>query len=115
MSSEERRAWIRVEKRLAMEYSSNCPPIQAFVADLSESGMFVDVDQALPAGSTLEFSFSLPDAEAETPVNGSAVVVWSGPSGMGVEFSELSDASRERIRFFVAAVHFDQPPDLSSS
>ncbi len=115
MPSEEQRTSIRAEKRLAVEFSSNCPPIQAFVEDLSVSGMYVDVDQALPAGNTLEFSLSLPDADADTPIKGSAVVVWSGPTGMGVEFTDLSDAGRDRIKFFVAAVHFDQPPDLPSS
>lgn len=115
MSSEEHRSSIRIDKRLAIEYSSNCPPLEAFVEDLSETGMYIDVDQALPAGAALEFSLSLPDAEAAVPVKGSAVVVWSAPTGMGVEFTELSDAVRQRIRFFVAAVHFDQPPDLPSS
>ena len=115
MASEEHRSSIRVEKRLAIEYSSNCPPIQAFVEDLSESGMYIDADHALPAGETLEFTLTLPDGEAETPIKGSATVVWSGPTGMGVEFTELSEAARDRIRFFVAAVHFQQPPDLPTS
>ena len=115
MPSNERRASIRVEKRLAIEYSSNSPPIKAFVEDLSEVGMYIDVDLALPAGNTMEFSLFLPDGDAETPVKGGAVVVWSGPTGMGVEFTDLSDAARERIHFFVAAVLFDQPPDLPPS
>ena len=108
----EHRSSIRIEQRLAVEYSSNCPPIQAFVEDLSETGMYLDVDQALPAGVALEFSLTLPDAEPDAPVKGGAVVVWSGPTGMGVEFTELSDVARQRIHFFVAAVHFGQPPDL---
>lgn len=115
MSSGEQRRALRVGIRLAIEYASNCPPIQAFVEDLSESGMFLDVDQGLPAGSTLEFSLSLPDAEGAIPIQGSGVVVWSGPTGMGVEFTELSDAARRRIHFFVAAVHFGQPVDLPAS
>ncbi len=115
MVSEEQRVSIRVEQRLAIEYWSNCPPIEAFVEDLSETGMFVDVDQTLPAGNTLEFSLSLPDADADTPIKGSAIVVWSGPTGMGVEFTDLSNATRERIHFFVAAVHFGQPADLPAS
>ncbi len=115
MTSEEHRSSIRVEQRLEVEFSSNCPPIRADVEDLSETGMFVDVDRPLPAGSTLEFSLSLPDSEPETPVTGSAVVAWSAPTGMGVEFTKLSDAARERIHYFVAAVHFGQPPDLPVS
>ncbi len=115
MSSEEQRRALRVGIRLAIEYSSDCPPIRAFVEDLSESGMFLDVDQGLPAGSTLEFSLALPDARAETPIQGRGIVVWSGPTGMGVEFTELSDGARQRIHYFVAAVHFGQPTDLSVS
>ena len=115
MSNDEKRSSIRVEQRLAIEYSSNCPPIQAFVEDLSETGMFIDIDQTLPAGNTLEFTMSLPDDQVGTPIKGSAVVVWSGPTGMGVEFTDLSDAARDRIHYFVAAVHFGQPTDLPSS
>ena len=115
MTSEEHRSSIRVERRLAIEYSSDCPPIQAFVEDLSDTGMYLDVDHPLPAGNPLEFSLALPDAEPDTPVEGSAVVVWSGPTGMGVEFTRLSDAARQRIHFFVAAVHFGQPADLPAS
>ena len=115
MSNDEQRSSIRVEQRLAIEYSSNCPPIRAFVEDLSETGMFIDIDQTLPAGNTLEFTMSLPDDQAETPIKGSAVVVWSGPTGMGVEFIDLSDAARDRIHYFVAAVHFGQPTDLPRS
>ncbi len=115
MPNEENRSSIRIEKRLEIEFSSNCPPIQAFVEDLSETGMYIDVDQALPAGTALEFSLNLPDVEADHAIKGSAVVVWSGPTGMGVEFTKLSDAARERIHYFVAAVHFGQPPDLPAS
>ena len=112
MPSDEKRSSIRVEKRLEIEFSSNCPPIRAYVEDLSETGMFLDVDHALPVGETVQFSLSLPDGQPDTPVQGSAVVVWSGPTGMGLEFRELSDAARKRMHFFVAAVHFGQPTDL---
>ena len=115
MPGEEHTAKIRVARRLAIEYSSDCPPIQAFVGDLSETGMYIDVDQSLPIGKSVEFSLSLPDDKADAPIEGSAVVIWSAPTGMGVEFTELSDADRERIHFFVAAVHFGQPPDLPAS
>ena len=115
MSGDEQRSSIRVEQRLEIEFSSNCPPIHAFVEDLSETGMFIDVDQALPAGEELEFSLTLTDAEHDKPVRGSGVVVWSGPTGMGVEFTDISDAARERIHYFVAAVHFGQPTDLPAT
>ncbi len=111
----DQRGAIRVEQRLEIEYASDCSPIQAQVQDLSETGMCLDTNQALPAGSVLEFELRLPDADAEAPVQGSAVVVWSGPTGMGVEFSELDEAERERLRQFVAAVHFHQPTDLPGS
>jgi cytoskeletal protein CcmA (bactofilin family) len=115
MEDQDPRRSIRAQRRLAIEFSSDCPPIQAFVEDLSETGMFIDVDHALPAGSKIDFSLSLPDSDRETPVTGKGVVVWSSPTGMGVEIEEIADADRERIRFFVAAVHFGQPPDLEAS
>lgn len=115
MSGQEHRSAIRVDQRLAVEFSSGCPPIQAFVEDLSETGMCIDVYESMPTGEVLDFSLSLPDGEADTPIEGKARVVWSAPTGMGVEFTELGDDARERIRYFVAAVHFGQPPDLPAS
>ena len=115
MSSDEQRNSIRVGQRLEIEFSSNCPPIQAFVEDLSEAGMYIDVDHPLPAGEPIEFSLPLPDGQPDTPIKGSAMVVWSGPTGMGVEFTDVTDAARERIHYFVAAVHFGQPTDLPGS
>jgi cytoskeletal protein CcmA (bactofilin family) len=110
-SAEEHRVAIRVAKRLLVEYSDEGPPIEAKIDDLSEAGMYIGTSHALPAGSALRFGLSLPDTEDSTPVRGSAVVAWSHPTGMGVEFRELSDSGRERIRYFVAAVLLDQPSE----
>ena len=115
MSKGEQRHSVRVDQRLEIEFSSNCPPIRAFVEDLSEAGMYIDVDHPLPAGEAIEFTLPLPDGEPDTPIKGSAVVVWSGPTGMGVEFTDVTDAARQRIHYFVAAVHFGQPTDLPGS
>lgn len=108
MREGDKRRTVRVPKRIELRYSSNSPPMNGFIEDLGEGGMFVDSPQPLPAGSEVEFWFDLPDAAVEQPIHGHGKVVWSAPTGMGVEFRSLGDEERERIRFFVASVLFGQ-------
>ncbi len=104
-SGPERRTSVRVEVPLDATYSSNSPPVRARVQDLSEHGLFIDTNHALPVGSILEIQFDLPD---EGPrIETQARVAWSAPMmGSGVQFQALSESERTRIKFFVAEIFF---------
>ncbi len=115
MPDENRQGALRVKQRLEVQFWHDSPPTAAFVEDISETGMFVDTNQPLPKGSNVEFSFQIPGIDPETPLRGAGTVVWSDPTGMGVRFSDLSETDRQRIRFFVGAVFFNQPPELPPS
>jgi hypothetical protein len=71
------------------------------VSDLSQTGCFVHTDEPLPIGSVIELCFTV---FPEEPVlfRGQGRVVRHAlegePIGMGVEFVELSDASRDVVR-----------------
>lgn len=71
------------------------------VSDLSETGCFVHTEEPLAIGSVIELCFTV---FPEEPVlfRGRGRVVRHGvegePAGMGVEFMELSEASRDVVR-----------------
>lgn len=106
----ERRQALRVAHALEARYSCDCAPIDARILDLSERGLFLDTTHPLETGMTVDLSFTLPETtvhpEPQT-IEGQGRVVWCEPMvGVGVEFVDLAEADRERIRFFVAEVFF---------
>jgi quercetin dioxygenase-like cupin family protein/Tfp pilus assembly protein PilZ len=103
----ERRRSVRIKKPLEIIYSAESPPIAARVDDISETGVFVETTDPLPVGGQIEFALHLPDQAADEPIRGEGIVVWTDPAtGTGIEFKDLSDEDRERIKWFVAAEYF---------
>jgi hypothetical protein len=67
-------------------------------ADISAGGMFIDVYDPLPPGTTFRLSFQLDPP----PIAAKAQVHYVQPRiGMGVEFVELAEEDRRRIRDLV--------------
>ena len=80
---------------------------ELFVIDLGLSGVFVERADALPPGEQVSLRFALPGNEI--PVQAACRVAWwhppgaplvskSLPAGIGLEFVELSEHDRERVR-----------------
>jgi len=78
-----------------------------FIIDLGLSGVFVERSDALPSGEKVGIRFLLPGNVI--PVQAGCRVAWwhppgaplvskSLPSGVGLEFVDLSDHDRERVR-----------------
>lgn len=78
-----------------------------FIIDLGLSGVFVERPEALPPGEQVRIRFHLPGNEI--PLQAACRVAWwhppgaplvskSLPSGVGLEFVDLSDHDRERVR-----------------
>ena len=104
----DRRSSVRTKKPIEVEYSANCPWIKARLDDLSEDGAFLDTQHAISEGAELVLRFSLADEQGRPQeVRCRARVVWKEPMvGVGVELVDLDEATRERIRHFVAAQLF---------
>jgi PilZ domain len=71
------------------------------VSDLSQTGCFVHTDEPLPLGSVIELCFTVfPEEPVLFRGQGRVVrhAVVGEASGMGVEFVELSDTSRDVVR-----------------
>jgi Tfp pilus assembly protein PilZ len=80
---------------------------EVFVLDLGVLGVFVERERPLPVGARVEIRFRLPGNEI--PVAALCRVAWwhpagaplvsrSLPAGMGLNFLEISDPDRARIR-----------------
>lgn len=103
----DRRGAVRVARAIDFQYSADCPSIKARLEDISETGAFVDTTHSLTVGSQVEFSFRLPYPEDPSPIEGKGRVVWVQPMvGVGLEFQQISDEDRQRVRYFVASVYF---------
>ena len=69
--------------------------------------MFIETSHPLSVGTELEFSLTLPDDKEDEPVLGKGRVIWTDQAvGVGIEFVEISDEDRERIKWYVAEVFF---------
>jgi len=75
--------------------------------NVSQGGVFVATSKLLAKGTVLDLEFSIPDAGP--PIRTTAVVRWlredlddiEGPPGMGVQFVELADRTRNRLERFI--------------
>ena len=106
MSGADQRRTVRVPKLLDVTYSASCPPIRARIQDLSETGLFLETHHPLAVGTLVDLRFELSDGNP-APIAVRARVRNIDPlAGLGVEFVDLPDATRERLRMFVASVFF---------
>jgi len=63
------------------------PRIGATCRNISIGGMLVETDQPAPYGTTIRVFMQLPGLKSETVID--AVVRWSKPDGMGVQFGRM--------------------------
>jgi uncharacterized protein (TIGR02266 family) len=102
MESSDRRRSPRIPHLVEIRYASDSPPMTARVTDVSEQGLFVDARNPLPQGARVTFSFLLTNDPWDKPITGEGSVVWHQEAvGMGIEFVQLTDEDRTKIRLFV--------------
>lgn len=63
------------------------PRIEASCHDVSLGGMFIDTPSPGPYGAAVRVFVQLPELKGETVID--AIVRWSKPSGMGVQFGSM--------------------------
>jgi two-component system, cell cycle response regulator len=80
---------------------------EAFVIDVGLAGVFIEKPEPLPVGEELEIRLPMPDSEI--PLRATCRVAWwhkdgarlaskSLPAGAGLEFIEMSEPDRARLR-----------------
>ena len=63
------------------------PLVEAQCRDISLGGMFIETTSPLPYGATLRLHLPLPGIRGGSVID--AVVRWSKPDGMGVQFGVM--------------------------
>lgn len=94
------RRFLRVAVHHLAHVNVEGMPDPAFILDLSEGGMAMQLLAPIAPGQALSLSFVLPGTYTE--INGWATVVWADPTGRtGVEFRDLSAQDRVALKQWV--------------
>ena len=108
----DRRQHARYDTELSVDYSSGETFLFAYLANISEMGIFIRSDDPAPIGTRLSLRFADDDGE---PLSLDGEVVWVNPlrtdgddvnPGMGIRFGELSLEVRDRVVSLVRAIAY---------
>jgi PilZ domain len=84
----------RVETGSSIALQCDAGRKTATLANVSETGLGVNMPEPLPVGTIVDFSFTLPDLAGE--IDGSGAVVWSNTNGeCGIRIQNLSNKGSE--------------------
>ena len=105
----ERRGAQRAELMVQIDYSTVDEIFSEFTRDINEGGLFIETDKPSPVGTEIALYFNLPGSNGGIETTGRVVRTTDGssgiPSGMGVEFDELTGSNRAKIDMLVRELH----------
>jgi len=100
-----RRKEPRMPKVLSLHFKSKTGFIKAFSGDISGSGIFIKTEKPLAKGTPFLLKLKLPDSSEELMIK--CEVCWTRtetndpvkyPPGMGIKFTEISIANRQKLK-----------------
>ena len=104
----DRRRSERADVVVRVDYHTVDQIFSDFARNIKEGGMFVETDAPQALGTGVSLQFQLPGSEDPIEVHGRVVRHADGSShegaGMGIEFDELDDGTRERIGHLVRSL-----------
>jgi len=104
-TSDDRRRWDRVDMVVRVDYKTVDELFSEFARNINEGGVFVETDAPSELGSSVAMQFQIPGSQEPIQVMGRVVRVSEGnlqdPPGMGIEFEDLDDQSRDLINGLV--------------
>jgi uncharacterized protein (TIGR02266 family) len=92
----ERRKTQRKAFSLSVQYATEHEILTDFPRDISSGGMFIETSASLPVGQTLTLTFTPPKGKKRLKIT--AEVVWTGPGGVGVRFTETNKELEKMIK-----------------
>ena len=97
----DRRGAQRAELMVQIDYSTVDEIFSEFTRDINEGGLFIETDKPKPVGTEIALYFNLPGSGGGIETTGRVVRTTDAssgmPSGMGVEFDELTGNNRAKI------------------
>ena len=101
----ERRRSDRVELIVRVDYKTVDELFSEFARNINEGGLFVETDTPPEVGSSVALQFQIPGNDEPIQVMGRVVRVSEGnlqdPPGLGIEFEDLDEQSRDLINGLV--------------
>ena len=99
-----RRKHVRVALCHRVYVTYNGEPYELYTGNISEGGVYIKAEKPFPAGSKVEISLPL-EGGSHIHLRGIVVSVKDSSgeisAGMGIEFREVRDDERKRLRCFV--------------
>ena len=110
------RRWLKREDLVfRVEYRIGDRLFSDFARNISEGGLFIATETTLPVSTVISLQFRLPASQEPVVVGGRVVWTVNGgpeqPSGMGIEFENLDDSARRRIRQLMRKLGVDTPSE----
>lgn len=101
----DRRRWERIDLVVRVNYKTVDELFSEFARNINEGGVFVETETPSEIGSSVAMQFQIPGSHEPIQVMGRVVRVTEGdhhePPGMGIEFEDLDDQSRDLINGLV--------------
>ncbi len=107
-SGADRRRFERAEVVVQIEYSTVDDLFSEFTRDINEGGLFIETEDPLALGTTVDLQFLLPGSS--DPIKAAAEIVRLSdgsdgePVGMAVEFDSLPADARKRINELIRSM-----------
>ncbi len=102
---QERRRHQRAEVKIPVDYSSVDAFFAEFSHNINEGGMFIEMEHPAALDTPVQLQFRLPGEALPIRVEGRVAWVSEGkgdaPSGVGIEFQNLPDETRQTINRIV--------------
>jgi type IV pilus assembly protein PilZ len=104
---EEKRTSPRIATNVEIVFREAGSFIKSYMLNVSNGGIFIKTDHPLPLDSVLALRIQLPDDKEKMDITGRVVLTNSKgkafPLGMGIQFTAVAPAHKDRIAAFVAA------------
>ena len=108
MTDDDRRRGGRAGVTVRIDYATVDEMFSEFTRDINAGGLFIETEKPHQTGTEVTMQFHLPGSEETLRTIGRVVRVSSGdvgsPSGMGIEFDELTHDDRAKIDLIVRAL-----------
>jgi type IV pilus assembly protein PilZ len=104
-SKPERRRYERADLLVRVDYKTVDELFSEFARNINEGGLFVETDAPPALGTSVALEFQIPGSDEPIQVMGRVVRVTDGSGkdgpGMGIEFENLDNQSRDLINDLV--------------
>ncbi len=112
-SGAERRKSPRADCVVAVDYGTVDDFFSEFARNINEGGLFVETEKPHAIGTLVSLQFRIPGTDEPVESSGRVVRIASGsdgPPGMGIEFENLDDGSRQKINELVRSLRSAPAP-----